>query len=59
MKGVAARYPAIVGGKLQPRSAHQCCRTEQQPALAYESRDLLALTAYVARQSSGHADRRR
>ena len=31
------------------------CRVERQkaPALAFESRDLLALTAYVARQSRG------
>jgi sulfur-oxidizing protein SoxA len=50
MKGVAARHPAIVDGKLvnlEQRVRHQT------PALAYESRELLALTAYVARQSRG------
>ena len=50
MKGVAARYPALVDGKLvnlEQRIRHQAV------SLAYESRDLLALTAYVARQSRG------
>jgi sulfur-oxidizing protein SoxA len=50
MRGVAARYPALVDGKLvnlEQRVRHQT------PALAYESRELLALTAYVARQSRG------
>jgi L-cysteine S-thiosulfotransferase len=50
MKGVAARYPARVDGKLA--SLEQRVR-HQVPALAYESRELLALTAYVARQSRG------
>jgi sulfur-oxidizing protein SoxA len=50
MRGVAARYPALVDGKL--------VNLEQQvlhkaPTLAYESRELLALTAYVVRQSRG------
>jgi sulfur-oxidizing protein SoxA len=50
MRGVAARYPALVEGKLvnlERQVRHQV------PALAYESRELLALTAYVARQSRG------
>ena len=50
MKGVAARYPALVDGKLV--NLEQQVR-HKAPALAYESRDLLALTAYVARQSRG------
>jgi sulfur-oxidizing protein SoxA len=50
MKGVAARYPAIVDGKLV--NLEQQVR-HKAPALAYESRDLLALTAFVARQSKG------
>jgi sulfur-oxidizing protein SoxA len=50
MKGVAARYPAMVGGKLT--TLEQQVR-HKAPQLAYESRDLLALTAYVARQSRG------
>ena len=50
MKGVAARYPAIVDGKLV--NLEQQVR-HKAPSLTYESRDLLALTAYVARQSRG------
>jgi sulfur-oxidizing protein SoxA len=50
MKGVAARYPALVEGKLL--NLEQRIR-QKSPALAYESRDLLALTAFVARQSHG------
>ena len=50
MKGVAARYPALVDGKLL--NLEQRIR-QKSPALAYESRDLLALTAFVARQSHG------
>ena len=50
MKGVAARYPKVVDGKL--RSLEQQVR-HKAPALAYESRELLALTAYVASQSRG------
>jgi L-cysteine S-thiosulfotransferase len=50
MKGVAARYPAVVGGKLV--SLEQQVR-HNAPSLAYESRELLALSAYVARQSRG------
>ena len=50
MKGVAARYPAMVDGKLT--TLEQQVR-HKAPQLAYESRDLLALTAFVAKQSRG------
>jgi sulfur-oxidizing protein SoxA len=50
MKGVAARYPALVAGRLV--NLEQQVRHEV-PALKYESRELLALTAYVARHSRG------
>jgi L-cysteine S-thiosulfotransferase len=58
MKGVAARYPAFDPPRGRPVSLEQrinACRVERQqaPALAHESRDLLALTAHVARQSRG------
>jgi len=58
MKGVAARYPAFDKTRAQPVNLEQrinLCRTEQQQAkpLTYESKDLLALTAYVGRQSRG------
>ena len=56
MKGVAARYPALKGGKLLNLEQQiNTCRTERQkaPAFAYESKELLALSAYVGRQSRG------
>jgi sulfur-oxidizing protein SoxA len=58
MKGVAARHPAFDAARGRPVSLEQrinACRTERQqaPALAWESRELLALTAHVARQSRG------
>jgi L-cysteine S-thiosulfotransferase len=58
MKGVAARYPAFDAARGRPVDLEQrinVCRVERQqaPALAWESRELLALTAYVARQSRG------
>ena len=58
MEGVAARYPAFDGARGRPLSLEQrinACRVEKQKAqvLAYESKELLALTAYVARQSRG------
>jgi sulfur-oxidizing protein SoxA len=58
MKGVAARYPSFDATRGRPINLEQRinqCRTERQqaPALAWESRDLLALSAYVARQSRG------
>jgi sulfur-oxidizing protein SoxA len=58
MKGVAARHPSFEAARGRPIGLEQrinVCRTERQqaPPLAWESRDLLALTAYVARQSRG------
>ena len=58
MKGVAARYPAFDPKRGAPVDIEQrinICRTEQQgaPALAFESKELLALSVYVARQSRG------
>jgi len=58
MKGVAARYPAFDVAKRRPVDLEQrinLCRTDRQEAspLAYESRELLALTAFVAHQSRG------
>jgi len=58
MRGVAARYPRIdsASGKLlNLESRINRCRTERMGAepLRYESDDLLALTAYLARQSLG------
>ena len=58
MKGVAARYPAFDAAQQRPIDLEQrinACRAEHQqaPPLARESRELLALTAYVARQSRG------
>jgi sulfur-oxidizing protein SoxA len=53
---VAARYPALYKGKLVNLEQRiNICRVEQQkaPALAYESRELLALAVYVGRQSRG------
>jgi L-cysteine S-thiosulfotransferase len=60
MKGVAARYPAIDAARGRPLNLEQrinVCRTEQQKAstLPFESKDLLALTVYVAHQSRGMA----
>jgi L-cysteine S-thiosulfotransferase len=58
MKGVAARHPSFDAARGRPVSLEQrinACRVERQqaPALAHESRELLALSAYVARQSRG------
>jgi L-cysteine S-thiosulfotransferase len=58
MKGIAAHYPAFDKALGRPVNLEQrinLCRTNHQQAspLAYESRDLLALTALVARQSQG------
>ena len=58
MRGVSARYPAFSPAKGRPIDIEQrinLCRTEQQKAtpLPFESRDLLALTAYLGRQSRG------
>jgi len=58
MKGVAARHPAFDATRREPVNLEgriSICRSERQeaPALAFESRELLALSAYVARQSRG------
>jgi L-cysteine S-thiosulfotransferase len=58
MKGVAARYPAYdktLGRPVDLEQRINLCRANHQQAspLAYESRDLLALTAFVAHQSRG------
>ena len=58
MKGIAARYPAYDKALARPVDLEQrinLCRVRHQQAtpLAYESRDLLALTALVARASHG------
>ena len=58
MRGVSARYPAFSPAKARPIDIEQrvnLCRTEQQKVapLAHESRDLLALTAFIGKQSRG------
>jgi sulfur-oxidizing protein SoxA len=58
MSGVAARYPAFDESRGHPVDLEQrinICRADRQqaPQLPFESKDLLALTAYVARQSRG------
>ena len=58
MRGVAASYPKIdkASGKLVNLEGRiNLCRSERMGAelLHYESEELLALTAYVARQSLG------
>jgi sulfur-oxidizing protein SoxA len=58
MKGVAARYPAYDEALSRPVNLEQrinLCRERRQDATPFnwESPELLALTAYVARQSRG------
>lgn len=58
MRGVAARRPAFDAMRNAPVSLEgriNICRTENQKAsaLAYESKELLALSAYIALQSRG------
>ena len=58
MKGVAARYPAFVASLGRVANVEQrinACVVDNQKAAAlpYESQELLALTAFVARQSRG------
>ncbi len=58
MKGVAARYPAfdnVLGRPIDLEQRINRCRTDHQQVapLPFESKDLLALTAYVAHQSKG------
>ena len=62
MKGVAARYPAFSPARNGPVNLEQrinLCRSEHQqaPPLPFESRELLALTAYVGRAVARHGDR--
>ena len=49
MKGVAARYPRVVDGKAVDLEA----AVRHKTAYAYESDELLGLTAYIASQSRG------
>jgi sulfur-oxidizing protein SoxA len=58
MKGVAARYPAFDSTRSAPVDLEQrinICRSDRQKAtpFRFESKELLALTAYVGRQSRG------
>jgi L-cysteine S-thiosulfotransferase len=58
MSGVAARYPAFdltLGRPVDLEQRIEMCRGDRQRAspLPFESPELLALTAYVARQSRG------
>lgn len=58
MRGVAARYPAFddeLGRPVDIEQRVNLCRVRHQQAspLAYESRELLALTALIGRQSRG------
>jgi L-cysteine S-thiosulfotransferase len=58
MNGVAARYPAVDAALGRPVDLDErinLCRTERQqaPPLPFESRELLALTAFVAHRSKG------
>jgi L-cysteine S-thiosulfotransferase len=60
VRGVAARYPAYdseLGRPIDLEQRINLCRTRHQQAtpFSHESRELLALTAFVARQSSGLA----
>ena len=49
MKGVATRYPAVEDGRIVTLEA----KVRHKEAFAYESDELLALTAYIANQSRG------
>jgi sulfur-oxidizing protein SoxA len=58
MKGVAARFPAYDAARQRPVDLEErinICRTDRQNAtpLPRESKELLAFTVYVARQSRG------
>jgi sulfur-oxidizing protein SoxA len=58
MRGVAARYPAFNAAKGRPIDIEQrinLCRTEQQkaPPFTHESREMLAISAFVGKQSRG------
>jgi len=54
MRGVATKFPKVIKGKLQTLEGqiNQCrVGAQSSTALAYESKDLLALTAFIAFQS--------
>jgi sulfur-oxidizing protein SoxA len=58
MKGVAARYPAVMPGRADPVDLEERVNMsriadQKSAALPFESKDLLALTVYIARQSRG------
>ncbi len=58
MRGVAARYPAYDAARKRPVNLDtriNICRTDHQkaPPFTTEGKDLLALAAYVSRQSRG------
>jgi sulfur-oxidizing protein SoxA len=56
MVGVATQFPKMQKGRLQTLEGQiNQCRTSKQgaPVLAYESKELLALTTFVATQSKG------
>jgi sulfur-oxidizing protein SoxA len=58
MKGVSARYPAFSVAHGRPINLEQrinACRTDRQQASPFrsESKELLALAAYIGRQSRG------
>jgi len=57
MRGVAARYPRVDAGAklLNLEGRINACRADHQGAepFRYESEEMLAITAYVARQSRG------
>jgi sulfur-oxidizing protein SoxA len=58
MKGVAARYPAFDAARGRPVDLEQrinICRTDRQNAtpLPFEGKELLALSAFIGRQSRG------
>jgi sulfur-oxidizing protein SoxA len=56
MAGVANQFPKVLKGKLQTLEGQiNQCRTSQQDVspLSYESKELLALTTFVATQSKG------
>jgi sulfur-oxidizing protein SoxA len=58
MKGVAARYPAVMPARRRPVDLEQRINMsrvadQKATALPFESKDLLALTVYIARQSRG------
>ena len=56
MRGIATQFPKIIGPKLQTIEGqiNQCrIGAQKASALAYESKELLSLTAYIANQSKG------